>query len=342
MTAEKMADYLWGLPEQFAEIIRQPLELPAKYKRSYQNVVVTGLGGSAIGGDILRCYAQPRAEIPLMVNRDYSLPAFVDSVSLVLAVSYSGNTEETLSAAQAALDKGAAVVAVTSGGKLAELARRHECAVVTIPGGMSPRAATGYLFAPLALILAGLNIIPDPIPDISETVQVLTTIRERNQPGLELAANWARQIARNMKGRLPIIWGSSGNTETAAMRWKTQINENAKCPAYYNIFPELNHNEIVGFDVPQDLLKRQVVVILKDTDDHPRVAKRMAISESIISGRIDRVIKVDSLGDSWLARFYSLVYLGDYASYYLALEYGVNPTPVEVIDYLKAELGKEA
>jgi glucose/mannose-6-phosphate isomerase len=206
---------------------------------------------------------------------------------------------------------------------------------------MSPRAATGYLFTPLAMILAGLEIIPDPIKDIRETITILKTIREESHPGVETEKNQARQIAKVMNGQLPIIWGSSGNTETAAMRWKTQINENAKCPAYFNVFPELNHNEIVGFDVPDELLTRQVVVILKDADDHPQIAKRMAISESIISSRIRQVIKIDSRGQSWLARFYSLVYLGDYVSYYLALEYGVNPTPVKVIDYLKAELAKE-
>jgi glucose/mannose-6-phosphate isomerase len=260
------------LPEQFETVIEQGLDLPAKYMRSYRNIVVTGLGGSAIGGDILRSYAQSRAEVPVLVNRDYSLPAFINSESLVLAVSYSGNTEETLSSTQAALDKGAAVIAVTSGGKLADLANRHECAVVTIPGGMSPRAATGYLFTPLAMILAGLEIIPDPIKDIRETITILKTIREESHPGVETEKNQARQIAKVMNGQLPIIWGSSGNTETAAMRWKTQINENAKCPAYFNVFPELNHNEIVGFDVPDELLTRQVVVILKDADDHPQVA----------------------------------------------------------------------
>lgn len=341
MTAEKMADYLWGLPDQFEIVIGQGLALPDKYKRSYRNVIVTGLGGSAIGGDILRTYAQNQAVIPVSVNRDYSLPAFVNSESLVLGVSYSGNTEETLSSTREALDRDASVIAVTSGGKLAEMTRSKGCAVVAIPGGMSPRAATGYLFAPLALILADLQIIADPIPDISETVEILKTIRAANHPRVELSNNLARQIARILHGRLPVIWGSTGNTETAAMRWKTQINENAKCPAYFNVFPELNHNEIVGFDIPQELLKQQVVVILKDRGDHARVARRMSISESIIASRVNQVINIDSRGESWLARFYSLVYLGDYVSYFLALEYGVNPTPVEVIDYLKTELGKE-
>lgn len=340
MTVEKMQGYLWGLPDQFAEIMRQGVVLPRKYRREYQNIVATGLGGSAIGGDILRTYGLLKANIPILVNRDYDMPGFVNHNSLVLAVSYSGNTEETLSAYQQAFEQGASVIAVTSGGKLEQLAERDGCGVIKIPGGLSPRAATGYLFAPLALILQDLNIAAEVTADLEETTQVLRDIREEIHPGVGLPDNQARIIARELKDNLPVIWGTSMHTEIAAMRWKAQINENSKAPAYFNIFPELNHNEIVGFGEPADLLERIVIIMLRDSEDHPRVQKRVGITRSIIEDRVKKVIEINSRGKSFLARFYSLAYIGDYASFYLALEYGKNPTPVAVIDYLKAELAK--
>lgn len=341
MTVEKMQAYLWSLPDQFAEILRQGVSLPQKYRHKYRNIVVTGLGGSAIGGDILRTYSLSRAQIPVLVNRDYDMPGFVNSDSLVLAVSYSGNTEETLSAYHQAVKQGAAVIAVTGGGKLAAMAEADERVVVKVPGGLSPRAATGYLFAPLALILDELGIVNGAAGDLEETNRVLAQIRACNHPGVDLPDNQAKAVARELKGNLPIIWGSSARSEVAAMRWKTQINENAKAPAYYNIFPELNHNEIVGLDVPEELLNRFIVVILRDSSDHPRVQKRMQITERIIQDKVKKIIEIKSRGECFLARFYSLAYTGDYVSFYLALEYGINPTPVETIDYLKSELAKE-
>lgn len=341
MTAEKMQAYLWSLPEQFAEMLQQGVGLPEKYQRRYRNIVVTGLGGSAIGGDILRTYSLSRAQIPVLVNRDYDMPGFVNSDSLVMAVSYSGNTEETLSAYRQAIQKGAAVIAITSGGQLAAMAEADETAVVKIPGGLSPRAATGYLFAPLALVLEALGIVEGASPELEETSRILLDIRGCNHPGVDVPVNLAKAIAIELKGSLPIIWGSSARSEIAAMRWKTQINENAKAPAFYNIFPELNHNEIVGMEVPAGLLQQFVVIILRDSEDHPRVQKRIQITKTIIKDKIKKIIEINSKGESFLARFYSLAYIGDYASYYLALEYGINPTPVETIDYLKSELARE-
>ncbi|MEQ8200365.1 MAG: bifunctional phosphoglucose/phosphomannose isomerase [Syntrophomonadaceae bacterium] len=340
MTKEKMASYLWNLPEQFAAMLQQGVQLPPKYKREYRNIMVTGLGGSAIGGDILRTYSQIRAAIPIMVNRDYDIPAFIDDHSLVLAVSYSGNTEETLSAYRRAQEQGATLIAVTSGGKLAELAHADGATVVNIPGGLSPRAATGYLFAPLALILQELDIMAGVDEDLQEVGAVLQAMRQEIGPDVTLEENRARQIARDLRGRLPLIWGSTGHSEIAALRWKAQINENAKCPVFCNYFPELNHNEIVGFEVPGEILSYIVVVMLRDPGDHIQVHKRMDISKRIISDKVAGVLEVESRGQGFLARLYSLAYLGDYVSFYLAEEYGVNPTPVEVIDFLKNELNR--
>ncbi len=341
MTAEKMKDYLQGLPEQFSEMLNRKVALPDRVKKKYGNILVSGLGGSAIGGDILRTYAAARVSIPVVVNRDYHLPAFVDSQTLVLAASYSGNTEETISAYRQARQSGAEIIVVSSGGKLSALAKEDGYMVWELPGGLSPRAASGYLFSPLALILEQLGLLPGASADLMETAQILTDLRKEINPDIASASNIAKQLAGEMKDRIPVIWGTSSHSEVAALRWKAQINENAKAPAYYNILPELNHNELVGFEAPAELISRLLIIILRDPGDHERVKKRIEISKGVIGERVAKVMEVEARGQSFLARFYSLAYIGDYASFYLAQEYGINPTPVKVIDFLKAELAKE-
>lgn len=340
MTVEKMRDYLYHLPEQFAESLKMEFDFVEDYRSAYENIVVSGLGGSAIGGDILRTFALQKASIPVVVNRDYNLPAFVGEKTLFYAVSYSGNTEETLSAYRQARERGAAIVCFSSGGELEKMARLDGKPVVKVPTGLVPRAATGYLFAPLVLLLEKLGIVAGARDELGECVLVLRDIRDSLHPEIEIEKNPAKKIARELKDSIPIIWGSSGISEVAALRWKAQINENAKSPAYYHVFPELNHNEIVGFEVPAELVSRLFVVILKDRFDHERVKRRMAISRDIIKQRVKGFVEVESRGESFLARLYSLCYTGDYASFYLALENGINPTPVALIDFLKAELAK--
>jgi glucose/mannose-6-phosphate isomerase len=340
LTAEQMMEFLYELPQQFEDSLDMKFAFAGEYRKSYQNIVISGLGGSAIGGDIIRTLAAGRAQLPVVVNRDYNLPSFVNENTFFAAISYSGNTEETLSAYQQAREKGAAIICLTSAGKLAEMAANDGYAVINVPGHLVPRAATGYLLAPLALFLEEIGLLNNVRLEIEETIQVLKWQRKMLNPEVGTPDNQARQLAEKLKGAIPIIWGSSGLTEAAALRWKAQINENAKSPAYYNLFPELNHNEIVGFEVPQELLSHLAVVMLRDPGDSPQIQKRMAITRQIIEKRVREVIEVSSLGKSFLARFYSLVYLGDYTSVYLAHEYGINPTPVEVIDYLKAELAR--
>ncbi|NLB88121.1 MAG: bifunctional phosphoglucose/phosphomannose isomerase, partial [Syntrophomonadaceae bacterium] len=212
--------------------------------------------------------------------------------------------------------------------------------VIKVPEGLVPRAATGHLFAPLALTLEKLGILRGVRLELEETYEVLKNIRTRINPDVDKSENEAKIIAEKIKGSLPVIWGASGFSEAIALRWKAQLNENAKCPAYYNAFPELNHNEIVGFEVPQDLIANTSIILLKDKFDNERVKKRMEITTNIIKDKVKNIIEVNSEGESFIARFYSLVYIGDYVSVYLALDYGIDPTPVKVIDYLKVELAK--
>ncbi|MCR4400567.1 MAG: bifunctional phosphoglucose/phosphomannose isomerase [Syntrophomonadaceae bacterium] len=340
LTADTMFGYLERLPEQFTESLGLDLRWAEEMPRRYNCIVVAGQGGSAIGGDVLRTYCQSRLPVPVLVNRDYRLPACVGPDSLVLAVSYSGNTEETLSAYVDALCRQAHLVAVTTGGKLAEWAAHDGVPVIEVPPGFMPRAAAGYLFAPAALLLERLRLLAGVSEEIQETARVLQERRATLLPAVPAERNEARQLAARLAGALPIIWGAAGSTEVAALRWKGQINENAKSPAYYNVFPELDHNEIVGFEAPEDLVRRLALVILRDRDDHERVVKRMAITADVVGRRAASISEVHSSGEGLLARLFSLMYVGDYTSTYLALEYGINPTPVQAIDELKARMAQ--
>lgn len=340
MSAEKMMGYLYELPDQFQNSLGLDFDFIQRYRQDYRNIVVTGLGGSAIGGDILRNYAAKKARLPIVVNRDYHLPAFVGPDTLVLTVSYSGNTEETLSAYEQAVAREAGIIVLSSGGKLSEYARRDGQGLVQVPSGFVPRAAVGWLFAPVALLLGEMGIIAGVKEEIRETAVVLKELRESLKPTVDIPVNQARVIAGKSRDSIPVIWGTTGVSEVAAQRWKAQINENAKSPAYYNIFPELNHNEIVGFEAPGDLLQRQVYIILRDKQDNERIQKRIDISKTIIKDKVKSIIEVYSQGESYLARVFSLIYVGDYASAYLALEYGINPTPVKMIDFLKEQLAQ--
>lgn len=323
-TARQLAAQ-WEVPAEFCQI---------------QQIIVSGMGGSAIGGDLLRVYASTRARVPVMVVRDYRLPAFVGPETLLIATSFSGNTEETLSVFREAQEKGAKIVVITSGGELLNLTRHYGYPAVVIPGGISPRAATGYLLIPALMLLERLNLISGIEPELDELEGMLRHLADELGPNTFVADNLAKQIALRLVDKLPVIYGVVGTTETVATRWKGQINENAKAPAVWNQFPELNHNEIVGFEYPADLLKRMEIVILRDRDDHPRIQQRIDITKGVIAPQVAGIIEVESRGESALARTFSLTYIGDYVSYYLALLNGADPTPVKMIDHLKNELAK--
>lgn len=337
---ENMLGALEGLPDQCREAVKLTRNKKFNFKGNFQNIVVTGLGGSAIGGDFLRVYGGQKCSIPIVVNRDYSLPLFVNEGTLVLAVSYSGNTEETLSAYDEAKAKGAAIVSLTSGGKLAEKAQKDNVPLIIIPGGLQPRAATGYLFIPILIVLEKLGLIPDVSVELDDMISSLESMGSRAAMDVEEDKNPAKQLAKLFYHKIPVIWGVSGTTETVAMRWKGQINENSKAMAYFNVLPELNHNEIVGTEAPEKLLKQLELVFLRTSDDHPRVQKRFDITKEIIGERVGGITEIWGEGNSLLARMFSLTYLGDYTSAYLAILYGIDPSPVKLITLLKNKLAE--
>ena len=338
-----MASLISRFPEQCrnARKIGLSSNIPESFRIKYKNIVCTGLGGSAIGADIARSYTADEARTPIFVNRNYILPAFVNKDSLVMASSYSGNTEETISAFKDARAKGAHIIVITSGGKLKDLAGKDSIPVITVPPGLPPRAALGYSFFTLITVLSKIGVIGDKARDIEETVRVLD---ELNKTDLGLAVrehrNIAKDIARNIYSKMPIIYADLDHIDAVSTRWRGQLAENAKTIASTHVFPEMTHNEIVGWENPKKVLKNLAVIMLRDRGDNPRIAKRMDIVEKIVASQGVKTIEVNSRGKGLLARIFSLIYIGDYVSFYLAILNKCDPTPVDRITYLKKEMAK--
>jgi glucose/mannose-6-phosphate isomerase len=335
-----MRALLTGFPHQVGDAVRIGKEaalVPLKAKPAA--IVVTGLGGSAIGGDLLRSYLADQLEVPFVVNRHYTLPKFVGPSTLVVVSSYSGGTEETVASYHEAMKRKAQVVCVTSGGEIASLARKNKQTLILLPKGYPPRAALGYSFFPMLLMLSRYKIIPSQDAAVRETVALLKKLSVRYR--LTGQKNQALELARQLYNKVPVIYSSTDRTDAVNVRWRGQIAENAKTLAFGHVFPEMNHNELVGWKVLRRVMEEMAVVYLHDREDHPRVALRMEIARGIIGEFAARIIDVRSEGKSRLARTFSLVHLGDWASFYLAMLNGVDPTPVNVIDYLKRQLDRK-
>lgn len=313
-----------------------PLEDPAN------NIVFAGLGGSAIGADLVRSYLYFDSKVPITVVREYELPAYVDKNSIVFVCSYSGNTEETLAAYEDAKRRKAAIIGISSGGKLKEWCARDNITFIEIPSGMPPRCSLGYLsIVPLG-ILARLGIAKLEETHIQELVTTLEGLRD-NCLSARVAEkdNIAKFIAKRLYGRLVVVYAGSIHFDVCALRLRGQLAENSKALASSHVFPEMNHNEIVGWQQPRRLLKHMAVVMLRDKNMHPRVSLRMDITRDILKDTGTKVWEIYSKGEGLLSRIFSLIYIGDFISYYLSILYGIDPTPVERVTYLKKRLAKE-
>lgn len=343
-----MLGAIHGLPEQCgdAKKIAVAADLGALAGRRFTSVLIAGMGGSAIGGDLLRATFEPWLTCPVTVVRDYQLPAYVGPDTLVIAASNSGNTEETLSVYAQARRASAPILAVTTGGKLDELADTDGVPVIQLPvTGMQPRAAVGYAFVPLVVAAVRLGLLPDSVlSDIDEGASVLLTVRNLLGPDVPPASNPAKQLASAWVGKIPIIYGSQAERGVVAYRWKTQISENAKALAAANVFPELNHNETVGWSGTHGqggVEKSLSVVILRDHTEPTHIVRRVELTKELLADRHVHIDEAWASGSSAFARTMSLVYTGDFASCYLALAYGEDPTPVKAIDWLKQQLAKK-
>ncbi|PAP77455.1 bifunctional phosphoglucose/phosphomannose isomerase [Rubrivirga marina] len=300
-------------------------------------IVLCGMGGSAIGGDLVRGIVEPTSPLPFVVNRGYALPGWVGERTLVIASSYSGGTEETLAAFADARARGARRLAITSGGTLQGIAEADGLDHVLIPGGLQPRAALGFSLGVVLRLAQTLGLAE--LSDAEMATALLAARQRATRHDEDDASNPARALAAAFDGALPVVYTGTGLLEPVGLRWRTQIHENAKHPAVGNVLPELDHNEIMGFESgPEEILSRMRVVALKDEDDHAQVLKRFAATRELIEPRIGGWLEIASGGDSRLDRALGLVQLGDAASFWLAMLKGVDPTPVETIQSLKKQL----
>ena len=292
--------------------------------RKIQNIMVTGLGGSAIGGDLLRTYLLNSLNIPILVNRNYLLPLMVDKNTLLIAVSYSGNTEEVISTYREAARRLLKVVCITSGGKLLELAVMNKHISIKIPKNLPPRLATPYLFFPMLIILQNSGLV-DAKEDINKLLNNLKP---------EKILKVGQQLADNLSGKVPLIY-TTASLEPAAIKFKTDINENAKMHAFYNVLPELNHNELNGF-VKQ--MANFYVIVLEDEKEGQRMKKTISAVKSIIRKKGVPITDIVLKGDSRLLNVFTGIMIGLWTSYFLAIKNDIDPTPVEMIEDLKKSL----
>jgi glucose/mannose-6-phosphate isomerase len=338
---ENMINHLNNFPELCREAWRKAmlLELPQDYS-DIDRVMILGMGGSAIGGDLISRLIVNEAKIPMSVNRGYHLPAYVDEKTLFIACSYSGYTEETLSAFGEALDIGARCIVISTGGKLKKIAEEKHLPLFTFDYDAQPRATLPFSFMAVYCILQRLGIISDKSADIAETIKILEQLSQQLDITIPVEKNQAKQMAEKLYKKFIFIYGSEVTSEIA-YRWKTQFNENSKNWAACESFSELNHNTIVGYQFPSGFAGEALIILLRSSlISEPILARYEATCRVLERSKIKHSI-IDVGGENGLAQMLSLVLLGDYISYYLAILNEVDPTPIETIDKLKHELRKD-
>ena len=300
-------------------------------------IVILGMGGSAIGGDLVSSLVSNELKIPLVTYRSYQLPAYVDSQTLVIASSYSGNTEETLTTFTDSLKTGARHLVITTGGRLKTIAENNGVPVFHFDYKAQPRAALPFSLIPILIFLGKLGLVSDKSKDIVETITILKNLLKQINEGVPFKNNRAKKLAADLYCRLPVIYGAEITAEVAH-RWKTQLNENGKSWAFHEVFPELNHNAVVGYQIPQEISAKITVVLLESNLLSEPVKKRFLLTGKLLEKAGVSYVSIKSFGISPLSQIMSLILTGDFVSYFLAILNKKDPTPVEAIDFLKSKL----
>ncbi len=328
---QRMLKYIAELPQQCEDAWKeiQSLALPDSY-RQVDQMVILGMGGSAIGGDLLRCLLLEECPIPVIVHRDYNVPAFVDHRTLVIACSYSGNTEETLSGFDEALRRGAKLLSIATGGELAQRTRAYGLPLYLYHYQTQPRAALGYALISLLGIAQRLELVSDESADVAEAIAGMRQWQEEIR-------NAAKSLAQKLYRRVPVVYGAEHLSEVAR-RWKGQFNENAKTWAFFDVMPELCHNSVVGYPAPSDLPQHVHVIMLTSSLNHSRVQMRFDIVRTLLQRNGFSFDVIEARGHSKLAQVLSTVHFGDYVAYYLAMLYEVNPWSIGNIEFVKNRL----
>ncbi len=332
---------MWGatmaLPEQVADAVgatRDVGDLPAQDQ--VENVVVLGMGGSGIAGDVLAAVAAPFMAVPVAVVKGYVPPDYVGTGSLVFAVSFSGNTEETLEAAAAAYEAGASLVVVAGGGELVRLAGEWNVPVVPVPTDIpQPRAALGAMAVPPLVLLEAIGLFPGAVQWV---VQAIDQLRRRRDE-LARPGSTAEAVAHRIGRTMPLVHSSQDLGKAAALRWKAQVNENAKCPAFWNLHPELCHNELAGWGQHGDVTRQVLTLVnLRHDAEHPQVSRRFDLAVEVLREVMADVIEVRASGEGDLAQLLDLALIGDVVSLHMAANEGIDPGPIPVLDEVKRDL----
>jgi glucose/mannose-6-phosphate isomerase len=301
------------------------------------NIIVAGMGGSGIGGELLKDWARNKTTVPIEVNREYQLPAYAGKRTIALITSYSGDTEESLGAFLDALKRKCMIYCISSGGALLENAERLNVPYLRVPGGMPPRAALPYLFIPLLLGMEKMGLVSGASEELSEALILLEKISKDNSPEKPAKENFSKTLALNIGLTAPVVYGF-GFYRSVAERFKTQFNENSKVPAKWEVFSELNHNEIVGWERAGELSKCFSAIFIRDREEPTEIRSRIEITKELVDKAGVGMFEVPAQGKSPMAKMLSTICIGDFTSIYLALLHGVDPTPVKTINYLKDTL----
>jgi glucose/mannose-6-phosphate isomerase len=307
------------------------------------NIVFCGMGGSGVVGDVVVTVGTATLPVPIVVIKQYRTPGFVGPRTLVFAVSYSGDTEETVGLALGALDAGAQVVTISSGGALETIGRERGFLHLPVaPGLPGPRFGLGAMVAPALVTLFKMGMLPEAHAGLVKAQVQLARRRDTCAPEVAAPLNPARELARRIGRTIPIIYGLGGLGGAAALRWKQSVNENAKAPAFWNHYPELDHNEVCGFGQHGDVTRQVFTLVeLAHGLEHPRLAERARATRALVEECVAQVLTVEAEGEGRLAQLLDLVYLGDWTSVYLALDHDVDPGPIDAITLLKSALGPD-
>lgn len=335
---ENMLAHIEGLPSQLIEAWQLGHELPLPKFQSYRLIVLAGMGGSAIGGDLLAAYLSDKISIPLIIHRDYGLPAYAEGLeTLVITSSHSGNTEEVLSAFEEGQSKGCQLIAVCTGGKLAAKALQAGVPLWKFSHFGQPRTAVGFSFGLLLALVTRLGLIPDPLNELRDAIEVMRELQLQIGAEIPVLKNPAKRHAGNMYGRRVTIF-ANGFLAPVARRWKTQLNEVAKAFASFEIIPEADHNTLTGICNPPEGISHELAYFIHARADHPRNLLRMEKTQHImmLEGLCTDILKAK--GDTRLAQIWSSLLFGDYLAYYLAIAYDTDPTPIPPIALLKEEM----
>jgi glucose/mannose-6-phosphate isomerase len=337
MTLEESLDEMDRLIADFPDNMLEAIEIGQKSISTFKtdrvdNILIAGLGGSGIGGKIMSEMVWDSCKVPICLVHNYDIPAWVSEHTLFVACSYSGNTEETLSALEQAMQKGAQITCITSGGKLQALAESQGFNIIKIPGGQPPRTSFGYNAMQQLFVFQAFGLLKGRFTEeLAKAADLLK--KEQSQIRVEASA-----IANKLSGTIPVIYAET-QFEGVAVRLRQQLNENAKMLCWHHTVPEMNHNELVGWAGGD---KRFSVIFIRTPEDNERSALRMDLNQHVIRNHTDNIVELRPKGHSRIEQVYYLIHLSDWISQYLARENGINPMEIEVINQLKGALAKNA